>query len=38
MFAMLNPSDSVADWVLSMVPEMAGWCPPGMLGVGWRQR
>jgi fumarate hydratase class I len=34
-FAMLNPSDSVADWVLQMVPEMgAGWCPPGMLGVG----
>jgi fumarate hydratase class I len=35
MFAMLNPSDSVADWVLEMVPHMgAGWCPPGMLGVG----
>src|SRR5450432_1532021 len=35
MFAMLNPSDSVADWVLEMVPEMgAGWCPPGMLGLG----
>src|ERR1700676_3076824 len=35
MFAMLNPSDSVADWVLERVPEMgAGWCPPGMLGVG----
>jgi fumarate hydratase, class I len=35
MFAMLNPSDSVADWVLRVVPEMgAGWCPPGMLGVG----
>jgi fumarate hydratase class I len=35
MFAMLNPSDSVADWVVQMVPEMgAGWCPPGMLGVG----
>jgi fumarate hydratase class I len=34
-FAMLNPSDSVADWVLEMVPEMgAGWCPPGMLGIG----
>ncbi len=34
-FAMLNPSDSVADWVLSVVPEMgAGWCPPGMLGIG----
>ncbi|HEX4243022.1 MAG TPA: fumarate hydratase [Steroidobacteraceae bacterium] len=35
MFEMLNPSDSVADWVLDRVPEMgAGWCPPGMLGVG----
>jgi fumarate hydratase class I len=35
MFAMLNPSDSVADWVVSVVPEMgAGWCPPGMLGIG----
>ena len=35
MFKMLNPSDSVADWVLARVPEMgAGWCPPGMLGVG----
>jgi fumarate hydratase class I len=35
MFEMLNPSDSVADWVLEMVPQMgAGWCPPGMLGVG----
>ncbi len=34
-FAMLNPSDSVVDWVLSMVPKMgAGWCPPGMLGIG----
>ncbi len=34
-FAMLNPSDSVADWVLSVVPTMgAGWCPPGLLGVG----
>ncbi|MGK0498547.1 MAG: fumarate hydratase class I [Oceanicoccus sp.] len=34
-FAMLNPSDSVVDWVLNMVPQMgAGWCPPGMLGVG----
>jgi fumarate hydratase class I len=34
-FDMLNPSDSVADWVLERVPEMgAGWCPPGMLGVG----
>ena len=34
-FAMLNPSDSVVDWVLSVVPQMgAGWCPPGILGVG----
>ena len=35
MFAMLNPSDSVVDWVLEAVPKMgAGWCPPGLLGVG----
>ena len=34
-FAMLNPSDSVVDWVLQEVPKMgAGWCPPGMLGIG----
>jgi len=34
-FAMLNPSDSVVDWVLKVVPTMgAGWCPPGMLGIG----
>ncbi len=34
-FAMLNPSDSIVDWVLEMVPKMgAGWCPPGMLGIG----
>ncbi len=34
-FAMLNPSDSVVDWVLNVVPTMgAGWCPPGMLGIG----
>ncbi|EAS47303.1 fumarate hydratase, class I [marine gamma proteobacterium HTCC2207] len=34
-FAMLNPSDSVVDWVLKMVPTMgAGWCPPGILGIG----
>ena len=34
-FAMLNPSDSIADWVLNTVPTMgAGWCPPGMLGIG----
>ena len=33
--AMLNPSDSIADWVLKTVPTMgAGWCPPGMLGIG----
>ncbi len=34
-FAMLNPSDSLVDWVLKTVPAMgAGWCPPGMLGIG----
>ncbi len=34
-FAMLDPSDSVVDWVLKTVPAMgAGWCPPGMLGIG----
>lgn len=34
-FAMLNPSDSVVDWVLNVVPTMgAGWCPPGILGIG----
>src|SRR5712672_2242867 len=34
-FAMLNPSDSIAEWVLKTVPTMgAGWCPPGMLGIG----
>lgn len=33
--AMLNPSDSVADWVVKTLPTMgAGWCPPGMLGIG----
>src|SRR5699024_2763219 len=33
-FAMLNPSDSVVDWVLEQIPVMgAGWCPPGMLGI-----
>ena len=32
---MLNPSDNVVDWVLKTVPTMgAGWCPPGMLGIG----
>ena len=34
-FVMLNPSDSIVDWVLKTVPAMgAGWCPPGMLGIG----
>ena len=34
-FVMLNPSDSVADWILETVPTMgAGWCPPGILGIG----
>jgi fumarate hydratase class I len=34
-FAMLNPSDSVVEWVLKTVPTMgAGWCPPGLLGIG----
>src|SRR5574339_1038736 len=34
-FVMLNPSDSLVDWVLRTVPLMgAGWCPPGMLGIG----
>ncbi len=34
-FTMLNPSDSIVDWVLQTVPTMgAGWCPPGMLGIG----
>ena len=34
-FKMMNPSDSIVDWVLEMVPQMgAGWCPPGMLGIG----
>jgi fumarate hydratase class I len=33
--AMLNPSDSIVDWILKTVPTMgAGWCPPGMLGIG----
>jgi fumarate hydratase class I len=32
---MLNPSDSIVDWVLETVPTIgAGWCPPGMLGIG----
>jgi fumarate hydratase, class I len=34
-FVMLNPSDSLVDWILKTVPTMgAGWCPPGMLGIG----
>lgn len=34
-FTVLNPSDSLVDWVLKTVPTMgAGWCPPGMLGIG----
>ncbi len=34
-FIMLNPNDSIVDWVLKTVPTMgAGWCPPGMLGIG----
>ena len=34
-FVMLNPSDSIVEWVLKTVPTMgAGWCPPGMLGIG----
>ena len=33
--AILNPSDSIVDWVVKTVPTMgAGWCPPGMLGIG----
>ncbi|MFZ4055426.1 MAG: fumarate hydratase [Polynucleobacter sp.] len=34
-FVMLNPSDSIVDWVIKTVPSMgAGWCPPGILGIG----
>jgi fumarate hydratase class I len=34
-FKMMNPNDSIVDWVLEMLPQMgAGWCPPGMLGIG----
>ncbi|MBI3526005.1 MAG: fumarate hydratase [Betaproteobacteria bacterium] len=34
-FAMLNPSDNLVEWILKTVPTMgAGWCPPGILGVG----
>src|SRR3546814_9185922 len=33
--AMLNPSDAIVDWILKTIPTKgAGWCPPGMLGVG----
>ena len=33
--AMLNPNESIVDWILEVVPQMgAGWCPPGMLGIG----
>ena len=34
-FKMMNPSDNIIDWVVEMIPQMgAGWCPPGMLGIG----
>jgi fumarate hydratase class I len=34
-FAMLNPAESIVDWVMKTVPTMgAGWCPPGILGIG----
>ena len=34
-FTVLNPSNSLVDWILDVVPAMgAGWCPPGMLGIG----
>ena len=34
-FTTLNPSDSIVDWVLKVIPEMgAGWCPPGVIGIG----
>ena len=34
-FKMMNPSDNIVDWVVDQVPSMgAGWCPPGMLGIG----
>jgi fumarate hydratase class I len=34
-FKMMNPSDSIVDWVVEQIPLMgAGWCPPGMLGIG----
>lgn len=35
VLAMLNPNESIADWVLEQIPQMgAGWCPPGVLGIG----
>src|SRR3954469_1841937 len=38
-FVMLNPSDDIVEWVVKTVPTMgAGWCPPGMLGIGIRGR
>ncbi len=34
-FKMMNPSDNIVDWVIEQIPSMgAGWCPPGMLGIG----
>ena len=34
-FKMMNPSDNIVDWVVEQIPLMgAGWCPPGMLGIG----
>lgn len=34
-FAVLNPSDNLVDWILDIIPKMgAGWCPPGMIGIG----
>ena len=34
-FVTLNPGDSIVDWVVKTVPTMgAGWCPPGILGIG----
>jgi fumarate hydratase class I len=34
-FKMMNPSDNIVEWVCEMLPQMgAGWCPPGMLGIG----
>ena len=34
-FRMMNPSDNIVDWVIEQIPSMgAGWCPPGMLGIG----